>query len=76
MVYTDGIHLIADTLDELHKFAKQIGLNKCWFENHRKPHYDLMLSTTSRKNMLVKATLAGAIHKTSRELVQILSKNE
>lgn len=43
MTYTDGIHLVADSLEELHEFAKQIGIKRCWFHGIRKghPHYDL-----------------------------------
>jgi hypothetical protein len=42
MVYTDGIHLVADSLRELHKFAFTIGLKPQWFQNHKKhPHYDI-----------------------------------
>lgn len=42
MIYTDKIHLVADTLDELHEFALKIGLKREWFQNHPKhPHYDI-----------------------------------
>lgn len=43
MIYTDGIHLVADTLDELHKFANSIGIKRNYFHGLRKghPHYDL-----------------------------------
>lgn len=42
MVYTDGIHLVADSLDELHAFAQKIGLKREWFQDHPKhPHYDI-----------------------------------
>jgi hypothetical protein len=35
-------HLTADTLDELHAFAKRIGLRREWFQEHPiMPHYDL-----------------------------------
>ncbi len=40
-VYTDGTHLMADTLTELHAFARRIGLKREWFQDHRHPHYDL-----------------------------------
>jgi len=45
MVYTDGVHMIGSSIEELHLFAKQIDLNKCYYRNPRKkrhPHYDLM----------------------------------
>ena len=43
MTYTDGIHLVADSLEELHEFASSIGIKRCWFHGMRKghPHYDL-----------------------------------
>jgi len=31
MVYTDGIHLVADSLEELHEFAHKIGLKREWY---------------------------------------------
>ena len=35
-------HLTADTLDELHAFAKRLGLKREWFQDHSvMPHYDL-----------------------------------
>lgn len=34
-------HLTADTLDELHAFAKRIGMRREWFQDKRVPHYDL-----------------------------------
>lgn len=42
MIYFDGIHIVADSLEELHKFAEQIGIKRCWFEGTKKghPHYD------------------------------------
>lgn len=42
MIYFDGIHIVADTLSELHEFAEKIGIKRCWFEGVRKghPHYD------------------------------------
>lgn len=53
MVYTDGVHLIADSVDELHTFAQKIGLKHSWFQNHPKhPHYDIfgVMYTRARKN--------------------------
>lgn len=44
MIITDGVHLISDrSLGELHDFAFDIGLKKCWFQGgkRRHPHYDL-----------------------------------
>jgi hypothetical protein len=55
-VYTDGIHLVADSLDELHAFAHGIYLVKGWFQDGRHPHYDL---TTRRA--VKRALRAGAV---------------
>jgi hypothetical protein len=49
-------HLFADTLEEMHYFAKLLDLRKSWFQNHpRLPHYDL---TGPRRDAALKA---GAI---------------
>lgn len=34
-------HLIADTVEELHRFAARLGLKREWFQTHGGPHYDL-----------------------------------
>lgn len=40
--WSKSCHLIADTVDELHQFAKQIGMRRSWFQDDRRlPHYDL-----------------------------------
>ncbi len=66
MVFTDGSHLVAHNLEQLHEFAKEIGLKPEWFQYHdRHPHYDL---TTSR--MAQKATINGAESITSRDIVK------
>lgn len=43
MIYTDKIHLVADSLEELHSFASEFGIKRNWFEGMRKghPHYDV-----------------------------------
>lgn len=70
MTYTDGVHLIADSVEELHRFAAGIGLRRAWFQGHpRHPHYDL---TTPRKRN--QAVRHGARRVTSREIVKILRK--
>ena len=51
----DSCHLTADTLDELHTFARRIGLRRGWFQNAMLPHYDL----TARRRLA--ALAAGAI---------------
>jgi hypothetical protein len=35
-------HLTATTVEELHAFAKEAGINRCWFHRGaRFPHYDI-----------------------------------
>lgn len=42
-------HLVADTLDELHVFAKRLGLQRAWFQGRSVyPHYDVTLSVRDR----------------------------
>jgi len=38
-------HLVADTLDELHDFAKLLGLKRSWYQQSASyPHYDITVS--------------------------------
>jgi hypothetical protein len=42
----EASHLFADDLDELHAFARLLGLKRAWFQNKpgSLPHYDLTRS--------------------------------
>lgn len=73
MVYTDGTHLIADNLYELHLFARKINLNHCWFDPNKKhPHYDLYSkSSKRRKEAVEEAIKAGAKLVTAKQIVMI-----
>jgi hypothetical protein len=71
MIYTDGTHLVSISADELHAFAKKIGLQRRWYQEKRIPHYDL---TTDRK--VRKAMKAGAILVDARELVNLFKDTE
>jgi hypothetical protein len=54
--YNQSCHLVADTPDELHLFAKAIGLKRAWAQTgNRVIHYDL------NKSKRVKAVKLGAI---------------
>lgn len=68
MILTDGVHLVSDTsLEELHEFAKRIGLKREWFQGppkHNHPHYDLF------RTKVQKAIAEGAQVVTSRQLVK------
>ena len=42
-------HLVADTLDELHRFATILGLRREWFQiKSSYPHYDVTSSVRAR----------------------------
>ncbi len=84
MIYTDGIHLIGESIDEIHAFAKSIGLKKCWF-HHRvdrlRPHYDLVnkkrlpLIDSHGEKFSDKAIRYGALKIGTRKLIKILRAN-
>ena len=60
-------HLVADTLEELHDFAKKINLNMLWFQQRLSiPHYDLT------ENVRTSAVKAGAIEITEAQLVDMM----
>ncbi len=60
-------HMMADTLEELHEMAGNIGLRREWFQDHKRhPHYDVSLS---RRKLAVKY---GAKEVTMIELVRIM----
>lgn len=65
-VATDGVHLVADDLDELHAFARRVGLRREWFQDGPRPHYDL---TTHRA--LERALHAGAKRVSRRAAVRL-----
>ena len=72
MVYTDGIHVIADTLEELHNFAQLIGLKREWFQdNPRHPHYDTVSRKTQRAALKKGAKIRG-----SKELIRIIHQQQ
>jgi hypothetical protein len=72
MIYSDGTHVIADTLVELHAFAKSVGIKRCWFHYHpRHPHYD----TTGKRKLLVEASpLVKFV--SSKQIVRLSQKFE
>lgn len=58
-------HLTADTLDELHDFARKIGMKRVWFQDVRVPHYDL---TPGRREA---ALAAGAVFVPAKEQARV-----
>ena len=62
-------HMIADTLEELHAMADQVGLRRKWFQVHASfPHYDLCQA----KRAL--ALQAGAVEVDRRGLVRTMRR--
>lgn len=63
-------HLVADSINELHSFAEQIGLKSSWFQaKPDKPHYDV-------KGMMRKRAIEnGAMEVSSKEIVMVLKEN-
>lgn len=61
-------HMTADSLEELHAFAAQVGIKSCWFHRGtRHPHYDV---TTDQR---AKAIAAGAEEVDTRTLLTLAS---
>ncbi len=57
-------HMAADTLEELHTMADQIGVKRKHFQNGRRQHYDIC------KSKRALAVGFGAIEVTSRQMVE------
>lgn len=70
--YKEACHLFADSAEELHAFAKKIGLRRAWAQRSgRDPgvlHYDLT------KGMRHKALVAGARALDRREAGEFIQK--
>jgi hypothetical protein len=57
-------HLVADTLEELHRFATALGLKRDWFQDRASyPHYDVSMPFRNR------AVLMGAIRGDRRTII-------
>ena len=66
---SEWCHLVADTLDELHSFASQIGLRRNWFQSSASyPHYDIKLSVR------IKAIQLGAVPGTRKQIIECAKK--
>lgn len=65
---TESCHMVADTLEELHAFAKRLALKRAWFQPSSYPHYDL----TPNKRAL--AVRLGAKELSNKEFVQLIRK--
>ena len=67
--YDKSCHLVADSLEELHAFAKEIKMPIAWFQNRLgMPHYDL---TEGKRAEAIKA---GAVQMSEAQLVDMMMK--
>jgi len=67
--YKQACHLVGDTLDELHGFAKKLGLKSEWFQGHATlEHYDL----TENKRQY--AVAMGAVEIDMKQMIEKLNK--
>lgn len=57
MIYTDGMHLAASTLSELHEFAFSCEIGEDQFVSSKHPHYTL----TSEQAAIVKTNGAKTV---------------
>ena len=65
-------HMVADSIPLLHKFAEEINIKKCWFENKRgkkRPHYDV------RERRIADAIENGALLVDSRDIIKFLKEH-
>jgi hypothetical protein len=63
-------HMVADTLDELHQMADQIGIQRKWFQSGRHPHYDICLTKRA------KTIRFGAKEITQVEAVNVIRRSQ
>jgi hypothetical protein len=61
-------HMIADTVDELHQMADDLGLFRAWYQPKSFPHYDVTPRVSQQ------AIRLGAIAVTQRELVEVIRR--
>ncbi|WP_288392033.1 DUF4031 domain-containing protein [uncultured Herbaspirillum sp.] len=75
-------HLVADSLDELHQFARSIGQKRAWFQADASlPHYDITVEARVMALSLGaipadRRTLISRGHQLKRELLLSRSKAE
>lgn len=67
IIFDEMGHMVStESESDLHCFAGRIGLLRKWYQNKKRPHYDL---TTSKKRAA--AERMGAILVNSRDLVKM-----
>lgn len=73
MVYTDGIHLTADSIDELYEYASKVGLHPNWIDfmgRNIHPHFDICGHV---RNRVLADTDVQKV--TCREIIRLCKKN-
>jgi len=45
----EGCHIKARSIDELNRFAKDMGVSKCWYSSDPEPHYQVICVHTMEK---------------------------
>lgn len=68
--HDEACHLVADTLPELHEFARRLGLKRSWFQNKRMPHYDL---TRSKREQALRL---GASEINNKDFVALMRRHQ
>lgn len=66
--WRESCHMVADTVAELHAFARSMGLRTAWFQATPHPHYDL---TRGMRNAAVRA---GAVEVDRRQAVELFNR--
>lgn len=62
-------HMVADTIEELHRMADKIGIDRKHFQNKKgKPHYDVC------KEKKKQALSLGAMEVDDREIIRLLQE--
>ena len=59
-------HMLADTIEELHEMADEIGVDRAYYQSHSIPHYDI--SKSKRKI----AMMLGAIEVDMNKVAEII----
>lgn len=74
MLYYDGVHLVADTIEELHESCEQLDIPRNYFEGVKKghPHYDI-IRKKDKQNIEVNIRF-GAVQRVNSRALLLKSK--
>lgn len=77
MIYHDNVHMVANSLRELHVLAKRIGLKRSRFHGKRKghPHYDLTRESLKRMESVDHLVVSSKLLLRQSKLMMCLSSN-